>query len=1116
MTFPGKLRISAALPACLFFIQGTESHNIAYKSFLAMTVKTKITSSFICCCLLFCSLILQGQSKAIDPMRSSTFSGLKLRSIGPAFMSGRISEVAKDPTNPSTWYVATASGGVWKTTNNATTWTPIFDRYGAYTTGTIVIDPSNPNVLWLGTGENASQRSAGYGDGIYKSVDAGRTWTNMGLKQSEHIGKIILDPRDSKVVYVAAQGPLWAAGGDRGLYKTTDGGENWEKILEISENTGVADVLLDPRNPDVLYAASYQRRRHVGILIAGGPESAIFKSEDGGKNWKKLGKGLPGGDKGRIALGISPQQPDVLYAHIAAEKGKSGFFRSADRGESWQKKSDYIIVDPQYYGEIFPDPHQFDKVYVMDMMIHVTSDGGATFERLNSRNKHVDNHALLFDPKDPDYLLVGCDGGIYESWDRGDSWKFINNLPLTQFYRVGIDNAEPFYHVYGGTQDNSTLGAPSQTNNIHGIRNSDWFITTGGDGFQTRVDPVDHNILYSQSQYAGIVRYDKRSGERQDIQPQAKIGEDALRWHWDAPLIISPHSPTRLYYAAQRLFRSDDRADSWTPISGDLTRHLDRNQMEVMGRVWGPEAVWKNVFTSPLSTIVSLAESALEEGLLAVGTDDGLIQLSEDGGGNWRKLDRFPGVPAGTYVTDVFFSPHDRNTLFAVFNNHKQGDFKPYALKSKDLGKSWTNIAKTLPDRHITWTIIEDHQKAGLLFIGTEFGLFFSVDEGEKWIQLKSGLPTVAIRDLEIQEREDDLVAASFGRGMFILDDYSVLRQLGEGQLSQEAHLFAVKDASSYTLANPIGGAKGSLGDALFTAPNPAFGAIFTYHLKESLKTPTQLRREGERKSLRDQGNMAYPSWETLRAEDMAEQAFVLLTIKDASGEVLRTIKGPSSAGLHRVNWDLRYPLTKNSRRGGPMVMTGTFEVSLSIYQGGSFQAVGQARTFQVKPLGLATLAASSPTAVRQYYQEAGHLLAIVQGSYAYLETQLENLEEMKSKALNTTSAAILLPQLRALEVKLRELAFHFTGDETRASRAEFVQPGLIGRLRRALRSQYNSSGPTKTHQANYEMAKEAFQSVYQELKTLVDEEMGKLQSTLNEQGLTWPATPEFPVLTSN
>lgn len=1047
---------------------------------------------------------------AQEAFKASTFSGLKMRSIGPAFMSGRIADVVKDPTNPSTWYVATASGGVWKTTNNATTWTPIFDRYDSYTTGAIAIDPTNPSILWLGTGENASQRSAGYGDGVYKSLDAGRSWTNVGLKQSEHIGKILLDPRDPKVVYVAAQGPLWAPGGDRGLYKTTDGGKSWEQVLAISENTGVTDVVLDPRNPDILYAASYQRRRHVGILVAGGPESAIFKSVDGGKNWKKLSRGLPGGDKGRIALAISPQQPDVIYAHIAAEEGKSGFFRSSDQGESWQKKSDYIIVDPQYYGEIYPDPHQFDKVYVMDMMIHYTEDGGASFERLNTRNKHVDNHALLFDPLDPDYLMVGSDGGLYESWDKGDSWKHVANLPLTQFYRVGIDNAEPFYHVYGGTQDNSTLGAPSRTNNVHGIRNSDWFITTGGDGFQTRVDPTDPNILYSQSQYAGIVRYDKRSGERQDIQPQAKPGEDALRWHWDSPLIISPHSPSRLYYAAQRLFRSDDRAESWTPVSGDLSRNLDRNQMEVMGRIWGPEAVWKNVFTSPLSTIVSLAESRLEEGLLVVGTDDGLIQISEDGGENWRKIDRFPGVPTGTYVSDVFFSPHDRNTLFAVFNNHKAGDFKPYALKSKDLGRTWTNMAKSLPDRHITWTIVEDHEQAGLLFLGTEFGLFFSLDEGAQWIQLKGGLPTVAIRDLEIQEREQDLVAASFGRGIFIFDDYSVLRQLGSGQLAEKAHLFKVKEVRSYTPANPIGSAKGSLGDALFSASNPPNGAIFTYHLKESLRTPKQERRAAEQESLKNSGTMKYPTWETLRAEDIAEEPFVLLTVSDSQGKVVRTLKGPARAGFHRVNWDLRYPLSPDSRRGGPMAIPGAYRVTLSIYEKGDLQQIGKGQPFQVKPLGLATLAAKDPASVKAFFEEAGQLQSALRASSNYLEEQLENIAAIKQQALSTTSAGSFMKSLRSIELELQDIALDFNGDQTRSSRAEFVQAGLLGRLRRAMRSQYNSSGPTKTHLENYQIVKQAFGEVHQKLKS-IDQKFTELQVALKSEGIAWPAAPALP-----
>lgn len=1060
---------------------------------------------------LFCFSLI-GQKAGNDLLQSSTFSGLKLRNIGPAFMSGRISDIAKDPTNPSTWYVATASGGVWKTTNNATTWTPIFDRYASYTTGAIAIDPSNPNILWLGTGENASQRSAGYGDGVYKSTNGGKSWTNVGLKQSEHIGKIVIDPRNPEVVYVAAQGPLWAAGGDRGLYKTTDGGKSWEKVLAISEDTGVSDVIFDPRNPDVLYASSYQRRRHVGILVAGGPESAIFKSVDGGANWKKLSRGLPGGDKGRIALAISPQQPDVLYAHVTAEGKKSGFFRSADRGESWEKKSDYIIVDPQYYGEIFPDPHQFDRVYVMDMMIHVTHDGGEKFERLNTRNKHVDNHALLFDPKDPDYLMVGCDGGIYESWDQGDSWKFVSNLPLTQFYRVGIDNALPFYNVYGGTQDNSTLGAPSRTNNIHGIRNSDWFITTGGDGFQTRVDPENPNILYSQSQYAGIVRYDKKSGERIDIQPQAKPGEDALRWHWDSPLIISPHSPSRLYYAAQRLFRSDDRANSWTPISGDLSRQLDRNQMEVMGRIWGPEAVWKNVFTSPLSTIVSLAESKLKEGLLVVGTDDGLIQVSENGGDQWRKIAKFPGVPAGSYVSDVFLSSHDQNTIYALFNNHKQGDFTPYALKSTDLGRTWADIASNLPERHITWSIVEDPIKPGLLFLGTEFGLFFSINDGAQWIQMKAGAPTVAFRDLEIQERENDLVAASFGRGMFILDDYSLLREISEEKLSQAINLFPVKDPLLYVEANPLGGRKGSLGDALFTAPNPLYGAVFTYYLKEGLQSKKQERRAAEKQSLKDTGNMTYPSWEDLRAEDWEESPFVLLTVKDESGEVIRKMTGPTGGGFHRVAWDLRHASVRAGRRGsGPMVIPGKYTVSLAVFENGELSTHQEQQAFEVKPLSLATMPAKDPKAVALFYQKAGNLQKAILGTSNFIGEQMTQLKAIKQAGMNSQDGAELMTLARKIELLLKEMELTLQGDLTRSRRAEFVQAGLMGRLGRAMRAQYSSSGPTQTHMDNYEIARQTFVGLHTSLKALVDGDLQRLQQLLSAGKVPWTSGRGLP-----
>ena len=1056
----------------------------------------------------FIAYSLTGQSK----LQHSTFSGIKLRNIGPALMSGRIADIVRNPQDRSTWYVATASGNVWKTTNNATTWQPIFENYGSYTTGAIAIDPQNPNVLWLGTGENASQRSAGYGDGVYKSSDAGKTWKNVGLPHSEHIGKILIDPRDSKVVYVAAQGPLWAPGGDRGLFKTKDGGQTWDQVLEVSEHTGITDIVFDPHNPDVIYAASYQRRRHVGILVAGGPESAIYKSENGGQTWKKLSNGLPGGDIGRIALAVSPQKTNVVYALIAAEEGKSGFFRSTDYGESWQKQSDYVVVDPQYYGEIYADPHQFDRIYCMDVLIQVTDDGGKTFRRQNTRHKHVDNHGIWFDPKDPDYLMVGCDGGIYESWDRGDSWKFVHNLPITQFYRVGLDNSFPFYNIYGGTQDNATQGGPSRTNTIHGIRNSDWFITIGGDGFQVRVDPEDPNILYTMYQYAGIARYDKKSAELVDIQPQLAPGEAPLRWHWDAPLIISPHKPQRLYFAAQRLFRSEDRGNSWEPISGDLSRNIDRNQVKVMDRVWGPEAVWKNVFTSPLSTIVSLSESPVKEGLIVVGTDDGLIQITENGGETWRRIERFlPGI-SGIYVSDVLLSQHDPNTLYALFNNHKNGDFSPYALKSTDLGRTWQSIANGLPDKHITWSIVEDHINPNLLFLGTEFGLFFTIDGGGEWIQLKSGVPTVAFRDLEIQQRENDLVGASFGRGFFVLDDYTPLRHTSASTLEEDAHLFPVKDAWQYVQTRKLSGVKGSMGDSYYSAPNPDFGAVITYYLQEKLLSKREQRRQEERKAQKQGTEIQYPDWDLLRVEDIEEKPAIYLTISDEAGRVVRRLKSPASAGYHRVAWDLRYPSTVNGgNSSGPMAVPGTYYASLSKYVDGTWTELGQPQTFEVKSLGLATLETPDKEAALEFQQKAGNLQRAVIGSNSYLRKRLSDLKEIKKAIINSASDTELLEEARRIELRLLNLQLELLGDLTRGKRAEFVAPGILARIQRVVRNQLNSGAPTITQRQNYQYAAMAFTDLHNKLQSLHHREWNDLMKKLETVQISWTGGMGLP-----
>ena len=1042
-------------------------------------------------------------------INSSLVSGLKLRGIGPALMSGRISELVVDPVKRSTWYVAVASGGVFKTDNAGTTWKPIFDSYGSYSVGTVAVDPNNRFVVWVGTGENNSQRSVGYGDGLYKSIDGGRSFKKVGLENSEHIARILIDPRDSDVVYVAAQGPLWSEGGDRGLYKTTDGGETWENILEIDEHTGVTDLVMDPRNPDVLYAASYQRRRHVWTLINGGPGSGLHKSTDGGATWRKINKGLPGGDKGRIGLAISPIKPDVLYAIVEAAGG-GGFYRSDNQGENWAKQGGYVSGSPQYYQEIYADPHVFDRIYSLDTYMMVSEDGGKNFARLGEADKHVDNHAIAFDPDDPDHLIIGSDGGLYETWDRGKTYKYFANLPITQFYKVAVSNDEPFYYVYGGTQDNATQGGPSRTTNVHGIRNSDWFVTVFGDGFDPAVDPVEPNIVYSQWQYGGLIRYDRKTGERIDIKPQPEPGE-ALRWNWDSALMISPHSHTRVYYAAQRLFRSDDRGDTWQAVSPDLTRNMDRNQLKVMGRVWSVDAVSKNRSTSFYGTIVALSESPRQEGVLYVGTDDGLIQVSEDGGGNWRKVETFPDVPEMTYVNDIEASQHDANTVFAAFNNHKKGDFKPYLLKSTDRGRSWTSIAGDLPERGSVYTLVQDHVDEDLLFVGTEFGIFFTVDGGEKWVQLKSGIPTIAIRELEIQRRENDLVAASFGRGFFILDDYTALRDVSEDLIAQEVHLFPIKKAWMYIEDAPLAlGGKAFQGANFYVAPNPEFGATFTYYLKESLKTSKQVRQDAERKLAKEGEDVFYPSWEDLKAEDREEKPAVILTVRDVDGQVVRRLAGSTSKGIHRATWDFEYagytPTSLDDDGYGPMVVPGTYTVSISKRVDGEETELVPPTPFEVEPLGLPTLPPADREALLAFQQQTGRLQRAVMGASAAAGEAANRLKYIK-RTIETTPGlgAGLRDEARTLELRLMDLRERFSGDRTLPRRSEPAPPGIMSRIQQVIFGHWSStSAPTATHRKNYEVAEAEFSQMLDDLRTLVEQDLVALEQRLEAAGAPW------------
>ncbi len=1043
---------------------------------------------------------------------ASTFSGLSFRSIGPALQSGRIGDFAVNPTNNSEYYVAVCSGGLWKTTNSGTTFEPIFDDQNSYSIGCVTLDPGNEHVVWVGTGENNSQRSVSYGDGVYRSEDGGKSWKNMGLKKSEHIGKILVDPRNSNVVYVAAQGPLWGPGGHRGLYKTTDAGVTWDSVLYISKYTGVTDIAFDPRNPDVIYAASYQRGRHVWTLINGGPESAIYKSTDAGESWKKLESGLPKGDLGRIGLAVSPVDPDYVYAIVEAETGKGGFFRSTNRGATWEKMNDYIARSPQYYMEIFADPVLRDRVYSLDTYSKVTDDGGKTFKRLSLKNRHVDDHALWINPADNSHVLIGGDGGIYETWDL-DNWHFKPNLPVTQYYRVSVDNSEPFYYVYGGTQDNNSTGGPSRTLNADGIVNSDWFVTVGGDGYETVIDPENPDIVYSQWQYGGLVRYDRKSGETIDIKPREKEGEAAYRWNWDTPLILSPHKNTRLYFAANILFRSEDRGNSWEAVSPDLTKQLDRNEMELMGKIWSVDAVSKNKSTSQYGNIVSLDESPLVEGLIYIGTDDGLVQVTEDGGRNWRKISSLPGIPELSYVSCLTASLHDPNTVYATFDNHKMADFRPYILKSDDRGNSWESMTNGIPENHTVYSIKQDHVNPDLLFAGTEFGVFFTNNGGEKWIQLKGGIPTIAVRDIDIQRRENDLALGTFGRGFYILDDYSPLRTANMELLNKDAHIFPIKDALMFHHFRASYGR----GESFFKAKNPDFGAAFTYYLKEAPKTRKQIRQEME-KELKEQNKpIPFPTWDELRAEDNEPAPYLLFTITDADGNVVRRLKEKPAKGVNRITWDLSYspyeaitkaPEKEDYKTGSSttLAIPGKYFVSLSMSVDGVTTRLVEPVEFNAVPLNNTTLPAEDRNALVKFQRDLAEINRVVYGTIESNDNLLQNLKLAKAAYYQTPDAKpSLLGKIIETEKEANNIKVTLEGDKTLSERATGQPPSISDRVQIAIYGLWQTtSSPTETQKENYDIAKRQLLPLLDKLTNLIQIEYKSIADELEKAKAPW------------
>jgi photosystem II stability/assembly factor-like uncharacterized protein len=1006
------------------------------------------------------------------------------RSIGPAAYSGRISDLAVNPDNPSEYYVGVASGGLWKTVNHGTTFKPIFDDQPVFSIGCLAMDPNNSNVLWVGTGENNTQRNLAYGDGVYKTTDGGKSFTNMGLKTSSQIGKIMIDPRDSNVVYVAAQGQAWGPGGERGLYKTIDGGKTWNRVLEIGEYTGVSDMEMDPRNPDILYASSHQRERRVYSKINGGPESAIYKSTDAGTTWTKQTKGLPKGDVGRIGLALSPANPDIIYAVVELPGSKSAFYKSSDMGESWEKRSDKGSSSPQYYNELYADPINPDVVILMDTYNSLSNDGGKTWENIEGRNKHVDNHALWIDPNDTNHYIAGCDGGIYETYDRAKTWQFKNNLPITQYYHVRTDNDYPFYNVYGGAQDNGSWYGPSQTHR-NDLVNADWTYTIGGDGYLSIPDPNNPDIHYCESQYCGLRRYDRTTGNSISIKPQPTT-EEEYNWNWNTPYLISAFNSKTLYIGGNYVLKSTDMGGTWNKISGDMTRGIDQNTLPMMGKLWPPEAVAKNLSTSKFGNIFALAESPLQQGMLYVGTDDGLIWTTENDGANWTRYDKFPGVPEMTFVNYILPSQHTKGTIYACFDGRKNSsDFTPYLIKSIDNGKTWTSIASNLPSGTV-YCIQEDHVDPNILFIGTEWGVWTTIDGGKKWVQIKKGIPTIQVKDLTIQKRENDLVVATFGRGFYVLDNYSSLRKLSKDIESKEAHLFDINEALLYFPASNLN----YQGDVHFRTPNPKPTATFEYYIKNSYETLKQKRVKAMKAVEKEGGNFVYPTEEELLAEKEESKPTLVFTIYDADNTIIRKFTQPLSKGYKSTSWDLSYLTSR-----GPKVPPGTYKVAIDKNIDGVFTRMVEPQSFKIQSLPNA-LGTPNYAANFNFLKEANLLGAKVNAARNKIQGMNERLENMTKILLNTpVESDVLIPKIKDLQTEIDSVAKVLVGGfgakNSAASRLSFA-------IYTSRSAQVDITGAQKEQ---FKLAKEAYDSEASNLNELFTVKVPALEKEFEDLG---------------
>ena len=996
-------------------------------------------------------------------LTESVLNGLKWRCIGPANMGGRIDDFAVVEGNPDIIYVATASGGVWKTINNGVTWEPIFDDQNTSTIGDVTVSPSHPDIVWVGTGEPNNRQSSSWGDGVYKSSDGGKSWKNMGLGDTHHIGRIAIDPADPDIVYVAALGHLWGPNKERGLFRTTDGGRTWKNTLSIDENTGCVDVAMDPENPSTLYAAAYQRRRRGWGFIGGGPGSGLYKTTDGGESWVKLTDGehgLPIGVIGRIGIDIYRNNPNVVYAIIEHKQG--GVFRSEDKGLTWKKMSS-TNPRPMYYSKIRIDPNNDQRIWVLGAAMYVSEDGGKSFRTDYVRLIHGDHHAMWINPDNSNHMIVGSDGGIYLSYDRGKTWDFVNSLPIGQFYELGYDMRKPYY-VYGGLQDNGTWGGPSATWYSRGISNDEWIRIGGGDGFYVQVDPTDYTTIYAESQNGYLFRFDLKSGESKFIRPEPKDEKETYRFNWNTPILISPHDPKTIYYGGNKLFISRDRGETWEETI-DLTTQQDRDKLPLMDTLPDKSTLSRHDGIAFYGDIITISESPLKQGLLYVGTDDGNLQVSQDGGKTWKNvIDKVPGVPEHTYVSRVIASHHEESTAYATFDGHRNDDFKPYVFITTDYGESWKNISSNLPAGGTVNVIREHPRNPYLLFVGTERGAYFSIDRGGKWIKFKNDFPIVPVDDIAIHPRDNDLIFGTHGRSIWILDDITPLEQLSREVISSPGYLFDLHPA---VIFNPYFH-KGNIGHKLFIAPNPAHGAVISYYLKEESKKD------------------------------------VKLIIMDSEGKTVRELKGEKEPGINRVTWDLRYgpppsPDEGESRRfraRGPFVLPGSYDVIL--------QAADQEFKKQLKVVGDPRIDISFEDRKAQHdvlfsiYKLYPTLTQVTQRTDG-IQKEINKLKQTLKKFPEVPDA--ISEKLKALSKEMDDIRIKLLGDP------KLGWSGRRASLRGRIMMLYGTIGsytaaPTQNQLEQRNRYEEEMKILVDRVNTFIETEIPALNKLMNEHNI--------------